>query len=355
MADNPAALRQMPKAYDLLASQPVSVGGLSDAGRSKIVVSAIADASGDGHVLSRFDDAIWDLRPYFDQSNVADGQKYILWPPDCPQPLVNDCKAVLYAWFKRGLPGSKPPVALGICQAAIASAIPLMRWLRDLGIQRFDQVRPIHAANYVHLAKTRLIRNASSVYDSLRILDFLWVFRQETSFPLASCPWGESTLWRVSGLGKQGGKNGSIKGMGKTPIIPRDAQSKIFNYCEKVIEGAHALLDERDLGKLPRPHQLKPIVDKTSPPPIRLHRPRNQQSHPGPGIGTRARSEGTHDGRFDCGVAQKQVAQRRNPSCSAHLLVTRTVPIFNPSASAFTVKVPGWPALARTMTSASPL
>ena len=250
MAGNPAALRQMPKAYDLLASQPVSVGGLSDAGRSKIVVSAIADASGGEHVLSRFDDAIWDLRPYFDQSNVADGLKYIPWPPDCPQPLVNDCKAVMYAWFKRGLPGSKPPVALGICQTAIASAIPLMRWLRDLGIQRFDQVRPIHVTNYVHLAKTRLIRNASSVYDSLRILDFLWVFRQETSFPLASCPWGESTLWRVSGLGKQGGKNGLIKGVGKTPIIPRDAQSKIFNYCEKVIEGAHALLDERDLGKL---------------------------------------------------------------------------------------------------------
>jgi hypothetical protein len=188
MADNPAALRQMPKAYDLLASQPVSVGGLSDAGRSKIVVSAIADTSGGEHVLSRFDDAIWDLRPYFDQSNVVDGLKYIPWPPDCPQPLVSDCKAVMYAWFKRGLPGSKPPVALGICQTAIASAIPLMRWLRDLGIQRFDQVMPIHVANYVHLAKTRLIRNAASVYDSLRILDFLWVFGRKPHSPLRLAP-----------------------------------------------------------------------------------------------------------------------------------------------------------------------
>ena len=250
MTGNSAALQQMPKAYDLLASRSVSVGGLSDAERSKIVVSAIANASGGEQVLSLFDDATWDLRPYFDQSNVADGQKYILWPPDCPQQLVNDCKAVLYAWFKRGLPGSKPPIALGICQAAIASAIPLMRWLRDLGIQRFDQVMPIHVANYVHLTKARLIRGASSVYDSLRILDFLWVFRQETSFPLASCPWGESTLWRMSGLGKQGGKNGLLKGVGKTPVIPRDVQSKIFNYCENVIKGAHALLDERDLGKL---------------------------------------------------------------------------------------------------------
>ena len=107
---------------------------------------------------------------------MADGQKYIPWPEDCSQELVDDCKVVLYVWFKRGLPGSKPPVAMGICQTAIASAIPMMRWLTALNIKRFDQVRPIHVANYVHHTKARLTRNAHSVYDSLRILDFLWCF-----------------------------------------------------------------------------------------------------------------------------------------------------------------------------------
>jgi len=61
MTGNSAALQQMPKAYDLLASRSVSVGGLSDAERSKIVVSAIANASGGEQVLSLFDDATWDL------------------------------------------------------------------------------------------------------------------------------------------------------------------------------------------------------------------------------------------------------------------------------------------------------
>ncbi|UUZ66372.1 tyrosine-type recombinase/integrase (plasmid) [Polaromonas sp. P1-6] len=162
---------------------------------------------------------------------------------------MDDCKAVLYAWFKRGLPGSKPPVAMGVCQTAIASAIPLMRWLAGLDVQRFDQLKPIHVANYVHHTQSRLTRNAHSVYDSLRILDFIWVFRNETSFPPAACPWGESTLWRVSGLAKQAGKHVGLAGTGKTPIIPPDVQAQIFNYCEGLIATAPAILSEREAGK----------------------------------------------------------------------------------------------------------
>lgn len=245
MVGNAIAL-QPPKAYDLLAAQPVSSKGLSESAKSDIVVSAVADMDGSNHVLSRFGDSIWDFRPYFEQSNVAGGQKYITWPGDCSQALVDDCKAVLYAWFKRGLPGSKPPIARSICETAIASAIPMMRWLTALNVKRLDQVKPIHIANYVHHSKSRLTRNAQSVYDSLRILDFLWVFRNETSFPLAACPWGDSSLWRVSGLAKQVGQTET----GKTPIIPPDVQAKVFNYCEKILAAAPEILNERDAGRL---------------------------------------------------------------------------------------------------------
>ena len=234
------------RAYDLLAAQPASVRDLPERERAGIVVSAVMDMNGRDHTLSTFGDAIWDFRPYFEQSNVADGQKYIPWPEDCSRELVDDCKAALYAWFKRGLPGSKPPVAMGICQAAIASAIPMMRWLTALNIKRFDQVKPIHVVNYVHYTKSRLTRNAGSVYDSLRILDFLWVFRNDTSSPLAACPWGDSSLWRVSGLAKQVGGTET----GKTPIIPPDVQAKVFNYCEEILAAAPRILNERDAGSL---------------------------------------------------------------------------------------------------------
>jgi site-specific recombinase XerD len=234
------------KAYDLLAAQPVSVKDLPDRVRAGIVISAVTDMNGVNHTLSTFGEVIWDFRPYFEQSNVADGQKYIPWPQDCTYDLVSDCKAVLYAWFKRGLPGSKPPVAMGVCQTAIASAIPLMRWLMSVNVHRFDHMKPIHVANYVHHIKARLVRNAHSVYDSLRILEFLWVFRDETSFSLANCPWGTSSLWRVSGLAKQAGRNE----VGKTPIIPPDVQAQVFNYCEQILANATDTLNERDAGRL---------------------------------------------------------------------------------------------------------
>lgn len=249
MAGNSQPLQCAPQAYDLLAEQPFSAGGRPRAETANIVVSAVADPDGSDHVLSLFGDEIWDFRPYFNQSNVADSHKYIPWPMDCPQDLVDDCKAVLYAWFKRGITGSKPPVAGGICKMAVASAIPLMRWLRALDIKRFDQVKPIHIANFMHQTKARLTRNPSSVYDCLRILDLLWIFRGDTSYPLATCPWGESSLWRVSGLSKHGGHPGSQE-TGKTPIIPSDVQAKIFNYCEDVLAKAPAILHRRDAENL---------------------------------------------------------------------------------------------------------
>ena len=250
MAVNAAAVQVTPKAYDLLAVQPVSTKGLSNQDRFSIVVSAVVGSDGSSHVLSRFGDSVWDFRPYFEQSNVADSQKYIRWPQDCSPDLVDDCKAVLYAWFKRGLPGSKPPVAGGVCKTAIVSATPLMRWLKTLNIKRFDQVKPIHVANYVHHTKSRLTRSAHSVSESLRILDFLWVFRNETSFQLAACPWGDSSLWRISGRARQAGSQSRRAEAGKTPVIPPDVQSKIFNYCEAVLAKAPETLDQHDAGKL---------------------------------------------------------------------------------------------------------
>ena len=238
------------KAYDVLAAQPLATNGLSVADRSEIVISAIADDQGHAHVLSRFGDSTWDMRPFFEQSNVSESFKRINWPTDCPPAMIDDCKAVLYAWFKHGLPGSKPPVARGITTATTASAFPFMRWLKDLGIDRFDQVKPIHISNFVHQSKVELKRQPLTTYNRLRIIEFLWVFRQETSYPLTQYPWGEHSLWRVSGLGNSKGRQAAGRGTGKTPIIPPEVQSTVFNYCESVLAEAHEVLDARDAGKL---------------------------------------------------------------------------------------------------------
>lgn len=233
------------KAFDLLATQPITAAGMTAAQRDLIVVSAVADSSGSEHVLSYFGDASWDLRPFYHQTNVSDCHKVIEWPADCSPAMVKDCKAVLYAWFKRGLPGSKPPVARGIFSAALASAIPVMRWLKQIGIEQFDEVRPLHVSNFFHLSKVEMGLKPMTVYNRLRIFDLLWLFRNETLHPLQQSPWGNSNIWRYTGIKaiKQAEEAGGRAG--RTAIIPRDVQARVFTYCENILKQAPDILKIR--------------------------------------------------------------------------------------------------------------
>jgi site-specific recombinase XerC len=233
------------KAFDLLAGQPITASGLSAEQRDLIVISAVADAMGNEHVLSRFGDARWDLRPFYQQSNVTEGHKYIDWPEDCPLAMVRDCKAVLYAWFKRGLPGTKPPVARGIFSAALVSAIPVMRWLKKFGVERFDQVQPIHISNFYHLSSVELKLKTLSVYGRMRIFDLLWQFREETLHPLRQSPWGDSNLSRFTRLSAMSIHDADGVRAGRTAIIPSDVQTAIFAFCENVLKQAPEILRTR--------------------------------------------------------------------------------------------------------------
>lgn len=230
------------KAYDALAEQPITAHGLNQADRNRIVVSAIVGDLGETLILSRLGDAQWDLRPFFDQANVSKNFKFINWDTSMPDALVDDCKAVVYAWFKRGLPGSKPPVARGITSLAVASVMPFIRWLKSLGILNFSHVHPIHISNYTHYCKHGLKLKPLTLYGRLRIIEFLWVFASEMLYPLKHAPWGESTLSRICGISKVGGMRSGDRGVGKTDIIPTAEQAKIFNHCERVIQEAKGKL-----------------------------------------------------------------------------------------------------------------
>ncbi|WP_136415934.1 site-specific integrase [Herbaspirillum sp. ST 5-3] len=233
------------KAFDLLAAQPITAAGLTADERDWIVISAVADSQESEHVLSYFGNASWDLRPFYHQSNVSDCHKVIDWPADCPPAMVKDCKAVLYAWFKRGLPGAKPPVARGIYSAALASAIPVMRWLKQLGIERFDEVRPLHVSNFFHLSKVEMGLRPMTVYNRLRIFDLLWLFRDETLHPLQQSPWGNTTIWRFTGIKATKLAEAAGGRAGRTAIIPQDVQARVFTYCENVLKQAPDILKNR--------------------------------------------------------------------------------------------------------------
>lgn len=113
------------KAYDVLIAQPVTANGLSPEERDAIVISAIINEKGETLVLSRFGDAQWDLRPFFDQANVSESYKFIAWDMSMPPALIDDCKAVAYAWFKEVFPApslqSHAALLLSLSQALCRS------------------------------------------------------------------------------------------------------------------------------------------------------------------------------------------------------------------------------------------
>lgn len=67
------------------------------------VVSEVIDDHGHKHVLSRFGDIRWDLTPYFEQSNVPESMKTIVWPVDVPPSLLKDTKPHFMHGSKTGV------------------------------------------------------------------------------------------------------------------------------------------------------------------------------------------------------------------------------------------------------------
>lgn len=240
-----------PPAWDLLASQPGTASQIELKARERIVISAQVDDAGQEHVLSHYGDAVWDLRPFIDQPGVAECSKFIRWPADCPPDMVADCKAVLYAWVRRGRPGMNPPHWITVKGVAVASCLPLMRWLKRLNVTRFNQVQALHISNYRHHCQHDQRLSPWGIYNRLQFLDLLWTFNEEAAFGLKLNPWGVSTLMAICGITGGDGVNGkSAGGTAKTPIIPSDIQTAIFRHCESVIASAPVFFDARDRGEI---------------------------------------------------------------------------------------------------------
>ena len=213
---------------------------------SNPVVSSILDDQGNELVLSRLYDNVWDLHPYFDQSNVPESMKSIKWPTGLPEDLINDSKSAMYRWMKHGRPGYVQASARTVFIATVNSG-PLLFWLADQGVTAFDEVRPLHLANYLHRCRGEKLR-PRGIKARFEILDLIWLFRTDLRRPLPAYPWGDHELAKYCGVYDSAERVNA--GIGKTPVIPRDVQSKLFVYCESWLSQANELLEKRDAGLL---------------------------------------------------------------------------------------------------------
>lgn len=225
--------------------------------RDRIVISAVVDDAGVEHVVSRFGDARWDLQSFWSTQNDQPSARWIAWPKDVPPALLDDAKAALYAWMMRGTEHAKRPGARSLKMVA-AAGIATLRELAARGVQRFDQVKPLHLSDAVSPLSQRM--RPQSIRTRLRIVDLAWYFSEDLLHPMQDYPWGGVPFGYFCGI--DSGHRGDGPRQGKTPVIPPSVQAAVFNYAERCLASAEQLFADRDNDKvLPESHRLKHVRD----------------------------------------------------------------------------------------------
>lgn len=239
----PFPVKPVPRAFQLLAQQPVSLIGLNREERNAVVVTAVADDAGNEYVVSRFGDAIWYLASEIEGKNKANKDKKICWPTDVPQDLVDDAKAAVYCALRQGRGGMGWSASSGV---RVGHKVPItLRYFHSLGLENFSQVRSLYVAD--HIAELQKSISSSTIQNRLAIVDLVWAFEREMSYPLPEHPFSGKALCDACGGSDQGDPVGKT---GKTPVIPPSIQRLLWEQCERVLAGSKDLLNARDAGQL---------------------------------------------------------------------------------------------------------
>ena len=233
--------RSLPNLQEEFDRQPSSPSVLSRAERDKLVVS-IALIDGHWIVLSRFGDEVWQLLPT--TSNTRLGRSKLDFGR-IAAPLRDTWKECFYRYLRKGL--RKRSVSTTIrdrFQASVAFAEFLVR----LNISRFGQVTPFVAAAYVQWRREggqsglRRISKATLV-SCLSAVETLYEVSQFTSDPMQSHPWPDTSASHIAGVT---GRDSKGRRGGRTPLIPDDVFSSLFQAAWSRVQAAEKLLDARD-------------------------------------------------------------------------------------------------------------
>lgn len=237
--------RRAPRAFELLAAQPLSLIGLTVAERDNIVVTAVADDQGAEHPVSRFGDLLWDMAPEVNAKNQKSAEQYFSWPQDVPKEFVDDAKAALYCAFRRGRHQGRTWSASAAISAGRRASL-VLRHLASLGLHNFGQVRALHLSDYI--ADVRRELKPRSVRWRLEIIDLVWSFPQEVLHPLPESPWAGRSFNDACGCNEDDG--GPAGRTGKTPVIPRSIQRALLAHCDARLDEADGLFEARDAGHI---------------------------------------------------------------------------------------------------------
>ncbi|MDH0344568.1 tyrosine-type recombinase/integrase [Chromobacterium haemolyticum] len=237
------ARQRTDKAYELLATQPVSLAGLSPKTRGEVVVSAVRDDTGNIVVLSRVKDMEWGLWPFVTKPNIQGGKKRFNWSV-IPKPYREACQNVLYAYWKLGREGWSLP-EVGTLRVFLVGLRVFCRYVASLGLPSLADLQPLHIVNFVHIQKARGLA-PSTLKAQFHAVEILYLFRAEHEGTLRFHPWPDSSARDMAGMTMKRSEN--TRKVGFTPLIPVDVAQTLFLYAEGILNCAEEWLDKRDWG-----------------------------------------------------------------------------------------------------------
>lgn len=226
---------------DLMKHQTVDCSSLQADELARLVVSYI-NVDGNWVIQSRFVDDVWLLSG--GPTNVQASRKTLDFNkvPVAFRPVV---KQIMYRYLRRGREGFGQP-AVGSVVRAFISILPFLRYLDRLGIGSFTKATPIICFNFVEESKAKRKSHgkgkplsANTLQDYFSGVELLHELSHYSSMPFLMHPWPESSAKHLAGL------TGRLK-HGKTPVMPDDVFTTLFQQAWTVVQAGRGLLALRD-------------------------------------------------------------------------------------------------------------
>lgn len=225
-----------------LATQPTSIRSLSTTERNALITSTVK-VDGSWIVVSRYGDDVWSLTG--GTTNSSASYRRIDFTKVSKQ-FRDQFKAMVYRYMRRGRIGGIRPGPRQV-NRFVSSANLFIRHLERMGISNFKSCTPLACANYVHERKAHRRRSGKligrdNLSSSFSTVEAIYELSQFTDDPMPSFPWPGETSYSLSGRAR--GMTGLIAG--RTPLIPDDVFSSLFQAAWSEVQEADRLLTIRD-------------------------------------------------------------------------------------------------------------
>jgi len=231
-------IRHKPESF--LLTQPLHVRATEPSERNQFIISA-RKVDGRWVVLSRFADPQWQLLSKTTNRNYGIGFNVV------PAEFRDSIRQVMYRFHVCGRAGGKRPEASTV-HGVFSDLQPFLKYLRRCRIKRLSDIKRLTCSNYVKELKAHHTRKgqplkATYIERRLRAVESLFELSQHTSDPMPVHPWPETSAGHMAGRTSSSEPATRHR---KTPLIPDDVFTTLFQTAWEIVERGPALLDLRD-------------------------------------------------------------------------------------------------------------